>query len=127
MTILEKINTDFITAFKNKDINQKNFLGFLKSEIQNEKGRGTTINDNNIRTILRKIEKNLYLCNQHDQINYLRKYLPELMSEDKIKEIILNYKNNGITNVGKIMAQFTKEYTGLADNKTVSDIAKKIV
>lgn len=75
MTILEKINTDFITAFKNKDINQKNFLGFLKSEIQNEKGRGTTINDNNIRTILRKIEKNLYLCNQHDQINYLRKYL----------------------------------------------------
>lgn len=32
MTILEKINTDFITAFKNKDINQKNFLGKYKTK-----------------------------------------------------------------------------------------------
>ena len=37
MTIKEKINADFLTAFKAKDMVKKTFLGFVKSEIQSLK------------------------------------------------------------------------------------------
>jgi uncharacterized protein YqeY len=36
MSIKERINADFLIAFKEKDFERKNFLGLLKSEIQNE-------------------------------------------------------------------------------------------
>ncbi len=130
MTIKEKINADFLTAFKAKDMVKKTFLGFVKSEIQAEEGRGTVSTDSNILIILRKIEKNLMMANtaeSQNEISYLRDYLPEFMSEDKIKEILLTFKNDGIKNVGQMMGEFNKHYKGLADNNVVSNIAKEIL
>jgi len=39
MSLKEQIQADFMTAFKAKDMDKKNFLGLIKSEIQNEFGR----------------------------------------------------------------------------------------
>jgi uncharacterized protein YqeY len=125
MNLKEQINADFITAFKAKEMERKNFLGLLKGEIQNEEGRGTTTTDETVMVILRKMEKSLKQTNTEEslgELEYLNPYLPQLMSEDQIRGIVLAYKAAGLTNVGQIMGQFNKEHKGLADNKLVSTI-----
>ena len=128
MSLKEKINPDFITAFKAKEMEKKDFLGLLKGEIQNEQGRGTVITDETVMFILRKMEKSLKQTNTEQalvELKYLETYLPKLMSEGQIREIVLGYKASGLNNVGQIMGQFNKEYKNLADNKLVSSIASE--
>ncbi len=125
MNLKEKINADFIKAFKAKKMEKKNFLGLLKGEIQNEEGRGTITTDESVMTILRKMEKSLKQTNTSEslgELKYLELYLPTLMSEDQIRLIVKGYRDAGLTNVGQMMGQFNKEHKGLADNKLVSTI-----
>ena len=125
MNLKEQINADFITAFKAKDMDRKNFLGLLKSEIQNEEGRGTVTTDGSVLIILRKMEKSLKQTNSPEslvELSYMDPYLPKLMSEDQIRTIIKGYRDAGLTNTGQIMGQFSKEHKGLADMKVVSTI-----
>jgi uncharacterized protein YqeY len=128
MTLKEQINSDFITAFKNKETEKKNFLGVVKGEIQNEEGRTGSVNDEKVLSILKKLEKSLIQTNTPDslrELEVLKPYLPVMMSESRIDEIVSNYVKNGLTNVGQIMGEFNKNFKGLADNKIVSEIAKK--
>ena len=125
MNLKEQINADFLEAFKAKDMPKKNFLGLLKGEIQNEEGRGTVTTDETVMGILRKMEKSLKQANTEQnltELEYMEPYLPKLMSEDKIRTIILEYKSEGFNNVGQIMGRFNREYKNLADMKLVSDI-----
>jgi uncharacterized protein len=125
MNLKEQINADFLTAFKTKEMERKNFLGLLKGEIQNEEGRGTITTDESIMVILRKMEKSLKQTNSEESLGelvYLEPYLPQLMSEDQIRTIIQEYKAEGLANIGQIMGRFNKEHKGLADNKLVSNI-----
>lgn len=130
MTIKERINADFIEAFKAKDMDRKNFLGLLKSEIQNEEMRPNVVsNDGNTLTILRRLEKSLKQTDNEQsltELEYLKPYLPQLMDEAQIREIISGYKNSGFTNSGQIMGLFSKEYKGLADMKLVSTIIAEV-
>jgi len=130
MSLKEQINADFMSAFKAKDMERKNFLGVVKGEIQNEEGRGTVSTDESVLLILRKLEKSIKQTNVPQsliELEYLKPYLPSLMSEDQIKTIIQGYKESGLTNVGQIMGQFNKEYKGLADNKLVSETVKGLL
>jgi uncharacterized protein YqeY len=125
MNLKEQINADFLEAFKAKDMEKKNFLGLLKSEIQNEEGRGTVTTNETVMGILRKMEKSLKQANTEQnltELEYMEPYLPKLMSEDKIRTIILEYKSEGFNNVGQIMGRFNREYKNLADMKLVADI-----
>jgi uncharacterized protein YqeY len=126
MTIKERINADFIKAFKEQDFPRKNFLGLLKSEIQNEETRPNAVsNDGNTLSILRRMEKSLKQTNTAEslvELQYMEPYLPKLMSENQIREIVSGYKATGLTNAGQIMGQFSKEHKGLADMKLVSSI-----
>ena len=129
MNLKEQINADFLIAFKAKEMEKKNFLGLLKSEIQTDEGRGTVTTNETVTAIVRKMEKSLKQTNTEEslgELKYLKPYLPNLMSEDQIKVIIINYKANGLTQMGQIMGQFNKEYKGLADNKLVSTIISKL-
>jgi len=130
MTLKEKINADFMFAFKNKETDKKNFLGVVKGEIQNEEGRSGEITDEGVMNILRKMEKSLKQTNTPEslqELEYIKPYLPQLMGEEQIREIILGYKTNGLNNVGQMMGEFNKNYKGLADNKLVSQVIKEIL
>jgi uncharacterized protein YqeY len=133
MTLKEKINADFMTAFKAKDMDRKNFLGVVKGEIQNEEGRkiGRTVSsDDMVITILRKMEKSLTQTNTPEslgELEYIKPYLPQLMSEDQIRVILGGYKSDGLDNMGALMGAFNKEYKGLANNNLVSAIIKEIL
>lgn len=131
MNLTEQINADFIAAFKAKEMEKKNFLGLIKGEIQNEASRpNAVINDETVLAILRKMEKSLKLTNTPEslgELEFLNPYLPQLMSEDRIREIIGGYKSDGVTNVGQIMGAFNKDYKGKADNSVVSRIVKEVL
>jgi uncharacterized protein YqeY len=133
MTLKEKINADFMIAFKAKDMDRKNFLGVVKGEIQNEEGRkiGRTVSsDDMVITILRKMEKSLTQTNTPEslgELEYIKPYLPQLMSEDQIRVILGGYKSDGLDNMGALMGAFNKEYKGLANNNLVSAIIKEIL
>lgn len=130
MTLKEKINADFIEAFKAKNMAKKTFLGILKGEIQNEEGRGTVTTDESVLVIVKKMEKSLKTTNTPEslvELEFLNPYLPTLMGEDKIREILSEYKNNGLSNVGQMMGEFNKSFKGLADNKLVSELVKEVL
>ena len=126
----EKINSDFMVAFKNKEMDKKNFLGLIKGEIQLQEARGIESIDKNVLVILKRLEKSLIQNgdeNSKKELEYLSPYMPKMMSEDEIRNIIINLKENGMNNLGQIMGEFNKSYKGKADNKLVSQVAKEIL
>lgn len=130
MSLKERINTDFMEAFKAKSMDKKNFLGLIKSEIQNEFGRSGKEDDETVLSILKKMEKSLKQTNTDEslgELEYIKPYLPTMMGEDRIREILHDYKSNGLNNVGQMMGEFNKVYKGKADNALVSKIVKEVL
>ncbi len=123
----EQINQDFMTAFKAKDMNKKNFLGVIKGEIQNAELRGISPSDENVIGILKKMEKSLIQTNTADalkELEYIAPYLPVMMSESLCREKVAMMIGSGVTTMNQIMAEFNKHYKGLVDNKMLSEVVK---
>jgi len=123
----EQINQDFMTAFKAKDMNKKNFLGVIKGEIQNAELRGISPTDENVTAILKKMEKSLLQTNTADalkELEYIAPYLPVMMSESLCREKVAMMIGSGVTTMSQIMAEFNKHYKGLVDNKMLSEVVK---
>ena len=126
----ERINNDFMVAFKAKEMDKKNFLGVIKGEIQLQEGRGIDSTDENVLKVLKKLEKSLKQTNTKQsllELTYIEDYLPKLMSEEQIRGIVVGYVSEGIPNIGQMMGRFNKEHSGKADNKLVSEIIKSIL
>lgn len=130
MSLKERINADFMAAFKAKEMEKKNFLGVVKGEIQNESGRSGKDDDETVMGILKKIEKSLKQTNTAEsltELEYIKPYLPVMMDEISIRSIIRTFKKEGIDDVGKMMGAFNKVYKGKADNAVVSKIVKEVL
>lgn len=137
MTLKEKINADFMEAYKAKNFEKKNFLGVLKGAIQTQEGKLIESTDENVLKIVKSFEKGINetieaknklgqdINEQLAELSYLKPYLPTLMSEDEIKQIVKELiSREGINkNQGFLMGLFNKEQKGKAfDNKTVNRI-----
>ena len=124
----ERINQDYLKAFKAQDMERKNFLGLIKGEIQTEEKRGNNVD---VDAILRKMEKSLKTTNDVEaqkQLEILKEYLPEMMGEVEIRRVLLEYKNNlGATKIPDFMSNFNREYKGKADNQLVMQIIKELI
>lgn len=131
MSLKEQIQADFMAAFKAKEMDKKNFLGVVKGEIQNEESRNGGINDESVMNILKKMEKSLKQTNTEEslkELEYIKPYLPTLMSDDEIETIIKGYHNDlGLSNMGDMMKEFNANFKGKADNKAVSSIINKVI
>ena len=124
----ERINQEFMEAFKAKDMDKKNFFGVIKGEIQNAELRGISPTDDNVLDILKKMEKSLLQIGTTEallELENIKPYLPVMMSRERITEIIMNYKLNGLTGIGQMMNEFNKTFKGMADNKLVSEVIKE--
>ncbi len=145
MTLKEQINTDFITAYKAKDMTKKNFLGVLKGAIQTQESQlvGSKLvesTDENLLKIVKKFEKNLHeiieakkkLNTPVDdtllELSYLQPYLPVLMGENEIRSVVKEMlsRENITKNQGVLMGTFNKEQKGKSfDNKAVGKIIQE--
>ena len=126
MDLKEQISQDYMVAFRKNDP-AKIFLSVLKGEIQNEstkKGGATPLE------VVLRMEKSLKQVNNSEslqELEVLKKYIPSPLTEDEIKEIIKEYKSQGLDNMGKMMGEFNKNFKGRADNKMVNVIITEIL
>lgn len=122
----ERINKDFLEAFKNKDVLRKNLLGVIKGEIQSEEKRGDGSVD--VTVILKKMEKSLRQTNTIEslaELEILKVYLPNMMDGATIGNIIYGYIQDGLLTLPELIGKFNKEYKGKADNRLVMEIIKE--
>jgi len=133
MTLKEKINADFMTAFKSKNIVAKSILSVVKGEIQTvEKNIGSdNLSDVEVTKILTKTVKSLKetitLTNDEKskvELSVIEVYLPTQMSKEEVTAKVTELVNSGITQIGAIMKEFA---TLPADKKMVSESIKEVI
>lgn len=137
MTLKEKISSDYILAFKAKDLIAKNLLSVIKGEIQTiEKNTiSENLSDCDVIKILSKaskgIKETMESTSDKDKLDSLRyemsildKYLPEQMSREEIASKINILISSGITSIGDIMKEFSSTS---ADKRIVSEIARESI
>jgi uncharacterized protein YqeY len=133
MTLKEKINADFMTAFKSKNMVAKSILSVVKGEIQTvEKNIGSdNLSDAEVTKILTKTVKSLKetitLSNDEKsklELAVVEVYLPKQMSKEEVTAKVTELVNSGITQIGAIMKEFA---TLPADKKMVSESIKEVI
>jgi len=140
MTLKEKINADYIQAFKEKNTFKKNLLSVVKSEITTiEKNTSVeNLSDADVIKILNKTAKSLNetiksltstdysesLTQACVELAIIQCYLPTLMSKEEVDAKVNELVTSGITQIGSIMKEFA---TLPADKKMVSEAIKEIV
>lgn len=126
-TLIEKINSDFTTAYKAKEMEKKDFLGVLKGEVTRETKVPT--DQQVIAKVKSMIKKNnesietFKVSSLTDvELEILNSYVPKQMSESEIDAKVSEAISGGADNIGKIMGSFK----GLeADMKLVKERAEK--
>ena len=65
---------------------------------------------------------------EREELEVLKRYLPEQMSEEELKEVIASIISQtgaaGMKDMGKVMGMASKQLAGKADGKTISTIVK---
>ena len=141
MTLKEKINKDYIEAFKAKNTVAKNLLSVIKGEIQTiEKNTGVeNLSDEDVTKILNKSVKSLKetikslapidengegIVQAVAELAIVESYLPTQLSVEEIQSKIDALVASGVKNIGMIM----KEFNSLpVDKKVVSELVKKTI
>ena len=139
--IVEEIKKANVQALKDKNVVLRNIYSVVLNKIMLEsikkREKGEEITDPDVVQILQKTikelteEKENYLKvsntveagNIDVQIDCLKGYLPEMLSEEKIKEIILGLEDKSI---GSVMKFFKQEYNGKCDMNTGRNVLAKL-
>ncbi len=140
----EKIDQDLSNSMKEKDEIKVSVLRMLKSALKNKEiekkdhlGESDIISAIQSQIKSRKDSVNLYkkgdrpeLAEKEEkEIEILKAYLPQQLTEKKIKEIVQEKikKTNAksIQDMGKVIGQVMAEVKGQADGSTVSKIVKE--
>ena len=142
----EKLMEDLKNSMKNKDEIRKNTVQMVRAAIlQIEKDKAITIEDDKILEIIAKEVKSKkdalsdfekagrqdLIDQTNAEIKILQEYLPEQLSEEKIKEelqkIIAELGVTSMKDMGNIMKEAKAKMGASADGKTINEIAKKIM
>lgn len=144
MTLSEKINNDMISYMKNKDSFSLGVIRMVKGAIQLEKiNKKRELNDDEVISVISKQIKmrndsieEFKKANRQDlieqnqkEIELLKKYMPEQLSDEKVLEIIdetFNIINpTGPKDMGLIMKEISPKLKGKADMGKVNAIIKE--
>ena len=147
MTLKERLNADFKEAMKNKEKVRKETISFVRAAIkQYEVDNREEIDDAGIASILAKQVKmrkdaladfekagRTDLAESYQaEIDILKKYLPEQLSAEKLREVIagvaadLNIEG-GMQNMGKLMGAVMGKVKGVADGNDVRKVIEEFL
>ena len=130
MSIIEKISKDFMSAYKDKDMEKKNFLGVIKTEVTKET---KTPEDSYVVGKLKSMIKNAQSTNSltEYELDIINNYLPTQMTEDvlreKIGDFITKEELSTMKDMGKIMGYQKSNFEGEYDGKLSSTIIKELL
>lgn len=135
MKLIEKINADFVSAFKASKGNEikkseKDFLGLLKSEFTKESKEPENA------FVISKIKamiKNAAATNSLSDIelNILNGYLPKQFTESELIKILNDEVTDKgyklMSDMGKLMSFLKNNYGGKYDGKTASTVVRTLL
>lgn len=139
--IIDEINKANIEALKNKNESAKTILSIVKNKIKlaeiDKRSKGESLQDADCVQILQKTikelceEKENYLKvnnqveaeNIEKQKSVISAFLPEMLDNNKIREIILSLNDKSIPSV---MKHFKQNYAGKVDMKDVNNVLKSL-
>ena len=142
----DQIKKDLITSLKAKEENEVSVLRMLQSAIKNKeievKKRDGLSNEEIGQVVISEIKKrndsiesyksgnrNDLVENEEKEIEILKKYMPEQMSEEEVSKIvekaIADTKASSAADFGKVMGKVMKEVKGKTDGNVVSKIVKE--
>lgn len=130
MKLIERISNDFTEAYKAKDMDKKNFLGVIKTEVTKE---SKTPEDSYIISKLKSMIKNAEATNSltDNELSILNEYLPTQMTEetlrDAIKLLIDDYELSSLKEMGKVMTYLKNNFDGQYDGRMASRITKELL
>lgn len=147
MTLEEKIMNDLKEAMKLKDQVAMRSIRAIKAAILLFKtdGSGDTLTEDKEIKLLQKLVKqrqdslDIYIKQgredlasvEREEIAIIQKYLPEQLSESKLKEIIgVIIAESGATSVkdmGKVMGIASQKLAGKADGKMIAAVVKELL
>lgn len=131
--ILEQIKADSIKA--RRDMGRKGkFLSFVISEIQKvEKIVGGPATDDEVITVLKKLATKTEDLIQYgdeavkEELKILRSYMPEMISEKQIVDVIKREVQAGNEHIGKLMGKIKSEFGSVVDMKQAKTLVEKII
>ena len=138
MSKLELLNQSFIQARKDKDEVAKALFSSFKGEYDNTIKNKAPQGDTTIEKIAKKFTENAKIINTADslrEIELLKPFMPIMLSDDKIKEIVVevaninpdkanNYK---LGNKGAFTGMVMKQIAGKADVSIVTEIIEEVL
>ena len=146
MTLSENIDNKIKEAMKNKDSVSLESLRAIKSSIlifnTKKGGSGDLSKDDEIQILSKLVKQrresaDIYLSQNRpelakietDQADIIKQFLPKQLTkleiEKIVSEIISKINASGMKDMGKVMGLATKELSGKADGKTISQIVRK--
>ena len=139
----EKLLQDLKEAMKNKDVNRKNAVQMVRTGIlQIEKDKGIEVTDEQILGIIakevkirkdslseyEKADRQDLIEQVTEEIKALETYLPKQLSDEElteeVKKIIAQVGATSMKDMGRVMAELNKRYTGSIDGKIASTLVK---
>ena len=147
MAIKEKLMADFKEAMKAHDEVAKNTISFARAAIkQYEVDHREELDDDGIAAILSKQVKMRkdaladfekagrtdLIDSYKSEIEILKRYLPEQLSDEKIREIIKGTAaelgiEGGMQNMGTLMGPVMAKVKGLADGNQVKQLVQEFL
>ncbi|NLW21967.1 MAG: GatB/YqeY domain-containing protein [Tissierellia bacterium] len=146
MSLKEKLLEDLKVSMKNKDLIRKNTITMIRAAIkQVEVDERAEIDDERILEIISKQlkeKKNAIeefkrgnrqdLVEQtEEEIKILLEYLPKQLTEEEIKEIVVETLNEigakSIKDIGLVMKSVMPKVKGRADGSTVNKIVRQLL
>ena len=146
MTHFEKIKEDMYTAMKSGDKEKANTLRNVISKLKDKQieKRDDLSKEEEIKILQtlvkqRKESIDLYekggrselVAIEKREMNIINSYLPKMMSEDALKEIVKNVIDStgagSMSDMGKVMPEVMRQGKGLIDGKTAQKLVSKML
>lgn len=147
MSLEHTINEDLKTAMKAKDQVALRGIRAIKSAILlfHTSGTGEELSPDKEIALLQKLVKqrqdslDIYVKQgredlasvEREEIEVIMRYLPKQLTEDELKsaiqEIMTRLGATTMKDMGRVMAEASKEFAGKADGKTISAVVKALL
>jgi uncharacterized protein YqeY len=108
-----------------------NLLNVIIGELDRLPTR-TEPNEDQIYSIIKRMYENAMIMKEDNRDSaieafFLKDFIKKQLSDSELVNIIMQYKEDGLKNIGDYMRALNTEYKGQFDGKMASDIIKKLI
>jgi len=130
MKLQEQVQADLKTAIANKDKETKEILKVVVSEFT--RGQSKEVTDEKALSVIRGLKESAILCGKLNEVSVYDKYLPQMLSEDEVTQIVKNiivwFDYNTKKDIGKIMGELSRHPQATQiDKKFASTVINKLL